>query len=293
MERKRARSRTVRALTRSSRFDISARDGFRIHHLRAIPPQALLDVVRAHSVTLTAGGARVLKNAPKSALTRQTMTVDGEERSVIVKEYRVTGISARLKNCVRRPRAVAAWLAGNGLWVRRFEVAGALGLLLDGRGPFLGRSFMVMADAGDATRLDLVALRRFAGELDGPARRSKRDLVLATARLLRDLHAGDVYHSDLKAVNLFVREDGGPPAIVLADYDRVEFDGPVPERRRLKNLAQLSASVAICVTLSDRLRFFREYAGGDAETGGDWKRWFREVMRLCERKIVVRMDPIE
>ena len=63
--------------------------------------------------------------------------------------------------------------------------------------------------------------------------------------------------------------------------------------RRVKNLAQLSASVAICISAADRLRCFRAYAATEPELLRDWKRWFRAVIRECERKIVVRMDPIE
>ena len=59
--------------------------------------------------------------------------------------------------------------------------------------------------------------------------------------------------------------------MVLADYDRVRFDLPVSPRRRVKNLAQLSASVAICITLADRLRFFRAYADGNVGLEREWK----------------------
>ena len=94
-------------------------------------------------------------------------------------------------------------------------------------------------------------------------------------------------------MNLFVREGPDGPRIAIADYDRVEFDRAVSPRRRIKNLAQLSASVAVCISLADRLRFFREYSAGDAKSAAGWKNWFRRVTAECRRKIVVRMQPIE
>jgi tRNA A-37 threonylcarbamoyl transferase component Bud32 len=289
MEVERARSRTERALTRSSRFDISRVGRLVVHHLRTIPATSIADLLPLHGASLARRGPDVLKTGERSALTRQPL--DG--RSVIVKQYRCASLVERVKNAVRRPRAVAAWVAGNGLLVRHLPAAEPLALVLAGRGPALSEAFLVMEDLGEDARADLVALARYAGALDAAARREKRELVLAAARLVRELHAGGVYHGDLKAVNLFVRESAKGPRIVLADYDRVEFDRVVSTRRRVKNLAQLSASVAVCISLADRLRFFREYAADDPATAAAWKDWFRGVVAECRRKIVVRMQPIE
>jgi tRNA A-37 threonylcarbamoyl transferase component Bud32 len=293
MERRRAAGRTAKSMHRSSRLDISARGGFTIHHPRVLDPAALLALVPAHEATLAKGGVDVLKRGGRSALTRQTLATPDGPRRVVVKEYLSGALVERLKNCFRTSRAVAAWKAGNGLIIRWFDAAAPIALLYDGRGPAMSRAFLVMEDLGEDARLDLVALARFAGALDDAGRRDKRELVTATARLVRSLHAGGVYHGDLKAVNLFVRATPKGPRIVLADYDRVEFGTGVDERRRVKNLAQLSASVAVCVSLADRLRFFREYAGEDASLAGAWKDWFRRVMHECRGKIVVRMNPIE
>ena len=113
------------------------------------------------------------------------------------------------------------------------------------------------------------------------------------AELFRGLHSAGIYHGDMKAVNLFLRESGSRVSVAIADYDRVEFDRPVPARRRIKNLAQLSASIPICISLADRLRFFRRYVGDDDRAGRIWKRWFARIIADCRRKIVVRTQPIE
>ncbi len=293
MERVRVKSRTARAMTRSSKFDVSRADGFTIHRLRDVPDAAVRAAISAHAATLAKRGPDVLKDGDRSALTRQTLALAGGARVVVVKQYRCASLGERMKNAVRRPRAVAAWIAGNGLLVRGFDAAEPLALATRGRGPLMSSAYLVMEALPEGSRADLVALARYAGALGAAARREKRELVEAMARLFRGLHAAGVYHGDLKAVNLFVRPTADGPRIVLADYDRVEFDRAVNERRRIKNLAQLSASVAVCVSLTDRLRFLREYAGDDAALAADWKRWFRGVVEECRRKIVVRMKPIE
>jgi len=293
MERRRARGRTAKSMRRSSRHDVVRVGGFTIHHLRTVDPAALLELLPAHRATLAKGGADVLKRGGRSAITRQTLATSNGPRRVVVKEYLVGSLGERVKNAVRTSRAVAAWKAGNGLLVRWFDAAEPIALLRKGRGPATSQAVLVMEDLGEDARLDLVALAKFAGALDADARREKRELVLATACLFRSLHAAGVYHADLKAVNLFVRRTANGPRVVLADYDRVEFGDRVPTRRRVKNLAQLSASVAVCVSLADRLRFFREYATDDPAAAAAWKDWFRGVVRECRRKIVVRMKPIE
>ena len=293
MELERVRSRTERALTRSSKFDISRAGPYAVHHLRSFPAGAVPTLVAAHRASLGEGGSGVLKDAERSALTRQRIDLPEGARTVIVKQYRCAALGERLKNAVRRPRAVSAWLAGNGLLVRRFDAAVPLALATRGGGIAMSEAFVVMEDLGEDARCDLVVLAKFAGALDAQGRREKRDLVTSAARLFRRLHEAGVYHGDLKAVNLFLRHGAGAPHIVLADYDRVEFDREVARRRRIKNLAQLSASVAICISLSDRLRFFREYARDDPEALADWKGWFRRVIGECRQKIVVRMKPIE
>ena len=294
MERERVRSRTQRCLERSSKFDVSRVAGFTVHHLRTLPAGGFAELVRAHRATLAEGGRLVLKRGPRSTLTRQRAAFGSTSREVVVKGYEVGGPLAALENLVRRPRPVAAWVAGNGLLVRGFAAAEPLGLVLRRVGPFLREAYLVMEDLGEERRADLVALRRYGGKLGRAEVAEKRALLLAAARFVRALHAGGVYHADLKAVNLFVRErPGAAPEIVCADYDRVVFDRPVSERRRIKNLAQLSASVAVCVSRSDRLRFFREYAGDDAALRERWKEWFRAVTDECADKVVVHMQPIE
>ena len=112
--------------------------------------------------------------------------------------------------------------------------------------------------------------------------------------LVGGLHARGIYHGDLKAVNVFVRPRHGRDSFCLVDYDRVDFGaGPVPFRRRVKNLAQLAASVGTYFSRADRLRFFRAYAEWVAGAWEERRRAAREVREACARKIVVTRDPIE
>lgn len=287
LERVRVRSRTARCLVRSTAFDISRVGGVRVHHQRAVAAEEVVALVDAHRRDVAAGAAAVLKNGRRSSLSRQRLG----DRSVIVKQYRDLWWE-RVRNLVR-PRALSAWVAGNGLRVRGFDAAEPLALALCGRGLAMTDAFLLMEDLGLARRADHVALARYAGEPAPERRAEKRALVASAADLVRRLHAAGVYHADLKAVNLFLRGEVADARFVLADYDRVRLDREVSRRRRIKNLAQLSASVPVCVSLPDRLRFFRAYAADDPSALRAWKSWARRIIEACREKIVVEMAPIE
>ncbi len=106
--------------------------------------------------------------------------------------------------------------------------------------------------------------------------RSRRDAFLyKLARDVRRLHVRGCFHKDLKANNIIV-EDG---QILFIDLDRVKFALEIAERDRLFNLAQLNAAVGAPLTVGERLRFYRYYAGNNREWRMNWKRRVREIMK--------------
>jgi tRNA A-37 threonylcarbamoyl transferase component Bud32 len=281
-EAKRFRSRTKRCLVRSSKFTISQTREFRLHHLRSLPADEVVALVRAHCEALGGDAGKIHEQGEHPTITRHTMNVGAASRSLVVKGYAIEGPSEALWSLVRHPRPIAAWLAGNGLLVRGIAVAEPLALVLRRFGPFVRDAYLVRVDLGAECRSDRIA-RSCARNPGLTERAEKRALVAATGRFVRSLHAADIHHPGLKAENLFVRRGPGEvPEIVVADCDGVEFDRPVSPGMRVENLAQLSASAPPSVSLTDRLRFFREYAGDDAALRADWKDWFRAVARECQ-----------
>jgi tRNA A-37 threonylcarbamoyl transferase component Bud32 len=289
LERIRLASRTRRCLRDSSSFVPGPIGPYRGFRRREVDPEEIRADLEAHAKCMAAGGREVLKDSARSAISRPP----GGDRRIVVKETRVRGPLDLLKNAFRRPRGRAAWRNGNGLLVRQVGAARPLALAESGRWPIRRGSWLVMEDVGDRTRLDLFVLRRYAGELTPSRRREKLLLVRAFALFLRDLHRRGIYHGDLKAVNVFVEyPEGGEPRFVLVDYDRVRFGRRVGRRRRVKNLTQIAASVAVLVTRTDRLRFFRTWAPDEDAIRGE-KQYNRRVRSALAHKIVVRMAPIE
>ena len=235
----------------------------------------------------------MLKDSHRSALTRQTLVGPEERAAVVVKETKCRGFGDLLKNVFRRHRGLAAWVNATGLRVRRIGAAEPVALVVDGAWPVVRGSFLVMEDMTGDERLDLYVLKRWAGNLSSDTRAEKVRFVRDFARFVSNMHRRGIYHGDLKAVNVYVRTlPEGEGRFKMIDYDRVVFGPGVSRRRRIKNLAQLAASVAVLITQTDRLRFFRAYAPDeDAERGV--RTYNRGVEREVRKKVAVRMEPIE
>jgi len=287
IERRRRRSRVRRRFQDGRAFRIVRDGGETIHHGRDVAADEVRAAIAAHDASLETGKG-VIKRGTRSAVTR----TDVGGRPVVVKSLRASGPRAWLGTVLGSARGRRSWANGHALLIRGIAAATPLAYVVERVGFRVRREVLVMEDVAEGgERLDRLVLRLHAeGTLHGP---EGERLRTATARFVRDLHRGGIYHGDLKACNLYVQgHDEGAPALRLVDYDRVRFERPVDHRRRVKNLAQLAASIPICVTRSDRLRFFREYAP-TSDIARDGKRYGVEVAAECALKIVVVMEPIE
>jgi tRNA A-37 threonylcarbamoyl transferase component Bud32 len=231
----------------------------------------------AHDALLARGGPDVLKDRPKSAVTRHG--------DLVVKETRVRGWRGLLKRLLVPGRLVAGHVNAHRLRVRDIPTARTLAQATHG-----GRRFTLYEDLSRLPRLDDL-VRRLYGP--GGTRAAQARLRDACADWLADLHARGVYHGDVKSLHVLVDERAGALRFVLIDTDRLTlFAWPVDRTRRLKNLAQLDASIPVSVTRTERLRWWRRY-DGRLLAGDDERTMARRLAALLARKIRVVHAPLE
>jgi hypothetical protein len=120
------------------------------------------------------------------------------------------------------------------------------------RRPF-GPALIVTELAEEATRFDLWALEHGVG----------RATVVALAHFVRDLHERGIWHTDLSPRNILIRRSDPAGRFLLLDYEDARFGPLVSRRQRVKNLHHLHERVIGYVSLRNRLRFLRTYAGAD------------------------------
>jgi hypothetical protein len=161
---------------------------------------------------------------------------------------------------------------------------------------------------------DVEDLGRYLGKLaDQPAHERRprlRRQLERVARAVRELHACQLSHRDLKAANVLVTagdiED--TPAGAAQPIATVSL-AAVPERRtnlwfidlvgcrrherlgkrrRVRDLARLNTSFLNqpLISRSDRLRFLALYLGWGLHGQGDWKDWWRRIARATDAKIL-------
>lgn len=214
--------------------------------LLRVPEAAVLEALAAHRSVRGPDDPRVLKWDERS----RTTAANAGERRVVVKEYLAGGILRRLADLWRGSPARRAWRGGHGLLARQIGAATPLAFL-EPRGlrPAAG-SLLVLEDLRPDRPAD-----RCAAEANDPA-----PIVDALTRLAVALHRGRVIHGDLKASHVYLGLRGGQLEPRLIDLEGVRFARHLGDRRRIRALAELNASLPDAVSDAVRRRAFARYA---------------------------------
>lgn len=240
-----------------------------------------------------ADGSIVLKDSRTAVVAETTIAVKGRPTRVIWKRFNSKKPLERLLNWVRRSRAARAWQAGQHLKSRGIATPDNLAyLVVDPTGPFgwLGarREYLVQVKAEPSITLGDYARDHLPLLADADRRDQIRAFTLALARLLRTLHDRSLSNRDLKAANILILGDPTSlePILSLIDLVGVRLQHPLPQGRRLQNLARLQISLADVPgrTRTDSLRFLRAYLPWGLTPRNDWKGIWRRIERLTESK---------
>jgi len=125
-----------------------------------------------------------------------------------------------------------------------------------------------------------------AAAADGAAApRARRERAAALGRLLARAHAAGLDQDDPAPNNVLVREPD-PDALWLVDFERARLRRRVGRRARARALAKLDRWAAGAVPATQRLRFLRAYAGGEAAAARrGWRAVAAAAPRLARRDL--------
>lgn len=140
-------------------------------------------------------------------------------------------------------------------------------------GLFEKRSFIITLELQEACSLEKKLPACFHSN-SAQSNRARKAFIVRLADFVRRFHETGFRHRDLYLSHIFLSEDGGLSLIDLHRCFRPKF---LNERYRIKDIAQLHYSCpGDMITLSDRIRFYREYKKTNKLTSAD-KTWIRKV----------------
>ena len=243
------RTKSLRCLASNSRFIKRKSDNFTIYRVRTPEGEKALEALLPDPDELLEQGVVM-----KDGRTVKAAKIDIDGQAYFLKRYNCKGNLYRLRNALRRSRAVRTWLASWGMTVRNMPVPQALICLEERRMRLLERSYLLFQ------YVDAVRLCDIWSKLD---EFDKRRLLHQLAIILATLHQSGCYHGDLKWPNILVREVEGRRQIVLSDLDGSRVNIRLGAARARKDVGRF---------LRD-LRQSGESSNFEALFLGTWQKW--------------------
>lgn len=279
------KSRTKRCLLKSSEFDVKKDRSQTMYYNKSYSEKLIADIIEAYHNALASGKLTVLKRTSKEIVSVVTINHNKKEFKVLLKESNYPGFLSRLRYILYKSRARKYWFAARGLKVRNIATPTALALIEKRCFGLPTQNIVLIEFTDQAFELNDYVLKNFKNELSSFEVHKKDQFIREFSQILKDLHQKGIYHADLKSNNILVKENmGGGWTFYFIDLDRVDFKHHLSFRERSNNLAQINASVADCISLCDRLKFFRNYARGTPVIK-QRKKYYQKILEISRKKI--------
>lgn len=279
------KSRTKRCLVKSSEFDVKSSRSQTLFYNKQYSEKLISDILDTYYHASASGSLGVLKKTAKEVVSAVTVNHHGKELKVLVKESNLSTFFSRLRFTFFQTRARKYWYAARGLKVRKIPTPSVLALI-EKRSFGMPRQTILITEFLDrAFELNDYVRRNFKRDSLSDHAHKKERFIKAFSYMIRELHQKGIYHADLKSNNILVQEEKeGGWRFYFIDLDRVFFKNRLSFKERANNLAQINASVADCIDLSDRLQFFRYYARGTSLMN-QRNRYYQTILAISRKKI--------
>jgi Lipopolysaccharide kinase (Kdo/WaaP) family len=263
---------------------------------RDLAPETVRELLADTDAPLARPETVIVKESRTTTVAELTLPVLGRPTRVIYKRFNRKKWFDPVWVVFRPSRAWRAWQAGQHLASRAVPTPRNLAVL--GRCGTETQRFSFWRTSKETYLITVKAepsitlgdyMNHVLPTLDaGPRRVMTRRLTEALARLMRMLHERSLSHRDLKISNILIEGDPDAPELKLSliDLVGVQLSHPLPDHRRLQNLARLQVSTAGVPgrTRTDALRFLRAYEPAAFSTRGDWKAIWHAVAERSHRK---------
>ena len=172
---------------------------------------------------------------------------------VYFKEYLSRSPLEDLKSFFRGSRCGRAWKQGQillkrGFWTPSMHCWGNMG----------PRGFMVF-EGIEGQGMGDFAIQNWTNLHDSKTLLKKRNIVEKLGQEIGRLHSAGIFHGDLRPNNILIQHRENEIHFYFLDNERNRLFRKIPVNLIQKNLIQINMILSSCMTLTDRLRFFRAY----------------------------------
>jgi len=230
--------------------------------------------------------AKVLKHSKSSTVMLCKLPGKDLQKEVIFKKITATKWTDPIANIFRPDGTTRSWQMATALLNRKLPTARHLAFWHQRKLLFKTDGYSLIEKIPNAS--DMPKYVEKILKMNLAARISQiRTLIDSMASLLRKMHDSGISHRDLKSANLMIQPEENPPKVWLVDLVGVRAHFYLSKKRKMQNLARLNASFLQTphITLTDRVRFLRQYLRWGTEGPFEWHDWWRNIAKLTDQKI--------
>jgi tRNA A-37 threonylcarbamoyl transferase component Bud32 len=207
-----------------------------------------------------------------------------------LKEHLSRGILDTIKHIIRPGRAKRAFDASLMLQSNGFDAPIVIALLerRSAFGGFRTGGVLITKEVENAEPI-LKSLTDSCPNRDSALDR-RRSLIAGFGQTIGQMHADGIFHGDLRAGNIMVRDEKNNWRFFFLDNERTRKFRELSARLRVKNLVQLQISSTTIIGNTDRMRFYKRYLVKNTMSRMEGKELAKKVFKKTIRRLRGRTE---
>ncbi|MFH0813837.1 MAG: lipopolysaccharide kinase InaA family protein [Pseudomonadota bacterium] len=249
------KSRSKRCLKKSTSFEVTVKGRQKRYVRKELSEDILEQVVAKVEKSLGTSQEKSFGKAVKFKRFRISPPQNYPSLTLWVRYYHYNSWE-RVKSLIGFSPGKAAWFNSNGLGVRQILTPKPLALVEKKEVWGIKSSIFITEDVSFLDRLNDYLLKHFIPKNRGSHFVRKRTFLKCFSDNLSRVYEKKVYFENLKAEKILVEEKGENSwRFYFENVDRIVFNHPVSDIKKMKNLLQLHATIPSTIGGKDRLRF--------------------------------------